>query len=461
MVGLGRAARAARAAPAAARRRGPVRARAQAHAARSCPRCVGLVTAPGSAAERDVLENARRRWPSVPFREVVRRHAGAARRRRGDRGVRAARPRPRGRRDRDRPRRRLGRGPAAVLRRGADPRRPRADVRRSSPRSATSRTRRSSTWSPTSARPPRPTPPSWWSPTWPRSCAASPGPATGSAPLLRQLLDRGAGRAGPPCARARPSPTRATLVRGAASTRSPSCVERARRTLGHALDRAADDIAHQRARARALSPLATLRRGLRRRPGRRRARADLRRRASSRGLLVRCGWPTVASTSTDPRHRDPRTTATADRHPGASDELTKLTYEAAREELIEVVRKLEAGGTTLEESLALWERGEQLATVCQEWLDGARSGWTPPARRTPLIRGRPDLSAPRLGGQAVTSDCRSLVGGRAVDQHGLRRRPRRRTPVSPPSSLKVAPGRLADLALDVTAGPLDRRRSST
>ncbi len=50
----------------------------------------------------------------------------------------------------------------------------------------------------------------------------------------------------------------------------------------------------------------------------------------------------------------------------------KLTYEAAREELIEVVRKLEAGGTTLEESLALWERGEQLAALCQEWLDGAR-----------------------------------------------------------------------------------------
>jgi exodeoxyribonuclease VII small subunit len=47
-------------------------------------------------------------------------------------------------------------------------------------------------------------------------------------------------------------------------------------------------------------------------------------------------------------------------------------YEEARAELIEVVRALEAGGTTLEESLALWERGEQLAAVCQGWLDGAR-----------------------------------------------------------------------------------------
>ena len=48
------------------------------------------------------------------------------------------------------------------------------------------------------------------------------------------------------------------------------------------------------------------------------------------------------------------------------------TYEAAREELIEVVRTLETGGTTLEESLALWERGEALARICQDWLDGAR-----------------------------------------------------------------------------------------
>jgi len=49
-----------------------------------------------------------------------------------------------------------------------------------------------------------------------------------------------------------------------------------------------------------------------------------------------------------------------------------LGYEQARDELIEVVRRLEAGGTTLEESLALWERGEQLAQICQGWLDGAR-----------------------------------------------------------------------------------------
>jgi exodeoxyribonuclease VII small subunit len=55
-----------------------------------------------------------------------------------------------------------------------------------------------------------------------------------------------------------------------------------------------------------------------------------------------------------------------------SDSPDRPGYEEARAELIEVVRTLEAGGTTLEESLALWERGEKLATICQEWLDGAR-----------------------------------------------------------------------------------------
>jgi exodeoxyribonuclease VII small subunit len=49
-----------------------------------------------------------------------------------------------------------------------------------------------------------------------------------------------------------------------------------------------------------------------------------------------------------------------------------LSYEQARAELEDVVRRLEAGGVPLEESLALWERGEELAGICQAWLDGAR-----------------------------------------------------------------------------------------
>ena len=49
------------------------------------------------------------------------------------------------------------------------------------------------------------------------------------------------------------------------------------------------------------------------------------------------------------------------------------SYEQARDELADVVRRLEAGGVTLEESLGLWERGEELARTCQQWLDGARA----------------------------------------------------------------------------------------
>lgn len=53
-------------------------------------------------------------------------------------------------------------------------------------------------------------------------------------------------------------------------------------------------------------------------------------------------------------------------------ETPEIPYEQARDELIEIVQKLETGGTSLEEALALWERGEKLAGICQQWLDGAK-----------------------------------------------------------------------------------------
>lgn len=53
-------------------------------------------------------------------------------------------------------------------------------------------------------------------------------------------------------------------------------------------------------------------------------------------------------------------------------DVPELSYEEAREQLVEVVRTLEAGGTSLAESLTLWERGEELAKICQDALDGAR-----------------------------------------------------------------------------------------
>ncbi|QJY44997.1 exodeoxyribonuclease VII small subunit [Pseudonocardia broussonetiae] len=52
--------------------------------------------------------------------------------------------------------------------------------------------------------------------------------------------------------------------------------------------------------------------------------------------------------------------------------VESLGYEQARDELVEVVRALEAGGLSLDESVALWERGEALAARCEEQLAGAR-----------------------------------------------------------------------------------------
>lgn len=68
----------------------------------------------------------------------------------------------------------------------------------------------------------------------------------------------------------------------------------------------------------------------------------------------------------------------------------ELSYEDAREELVEVVRRLETGGTNLEESLALWERGEKLAQICQGWLDGAKKRLD-----AAIAEGEPDQDATR------------------------------------------------------------------
>ncbi len=53
--------------------------------------------------------------------------------------------------------------------------------------------------------------------------------------------------------------------------------------------------------------------------------------------------------------------------------MAEPTYEQARDELATVVASLESGGLTLEESLALWERSEELSRICQTWLDAARA----------------------------------------------------------------------------------------
>ena len=54
-------------------------------------------------------------------------------------------------------------------------------------------------------------------------------------------------------------------------------------------------------------------------------------------------------------------------------EAAPLSYEEARDRLVEVVRQLESGSVPLSESMELWERGEKLAAICQQWLDGAKA----------------------------------------------------------------------------------------
>ena len=56
-----------------------------------------------------------------------------------------------------------------------------------------------------------------------------------------------------------------------------------------------------------------------------------------------------------------------------ADKEVSLSYEQARDQLTQIVASLEGGQSTLEESLALWERGEVLAKICQDWLDGAKA----------------------------------------------------------------------------------------
>ena len=81
-------------------------------------------------------------------------------------------------------------------------------------------------------------------------------------------------------------------------------------------------------------------------------------------------------------------TDSADVDPQAAKGSETLSYEQARDKLAAVVKRLEAGGLTLEQSLELWERGERLATVCGEWLDGAR------ARLTAAMARREDPDQP-------------------------------------------------------------------
>ena len=91
--------------------------------------------------------------------------------------------------------------------------------------------------------------------------------------------------------------------------------------------------------------------------------------------------------------------------PASGDEMpapATLGYEQARDELADVVRRLEAGGASLEDSLALWERGEELAAICQQRLDGARERLARADNQSSEHRAQrgADLSGDAVGGSS-------------------------------------------------------------
>ena len=163
------------------------------------------------------------------------------------------------------------------------------------------------------------------------------------------------------------------------STRTPSEVDRlrqaARGCLLRGLDQRGTDIAHVRHRLTALGPAATLARGYaivqRVTDGRRR-----RRRCCARSAEVAPGDRLRIRVGDGARGRLRASRERAANAKVSSDERAaggrQLGYEQARDELAEVVRALEAGGLSLDESVALWERGEALARRCEQQLAGAR-----------------------------------------------------------------------------------------
>jgi exodeoxyribonuclease VII small subunit len=74
-------------------------------------------------------------------------------------------------------------------------------------------------------------------------------------------------------------------------------------------------------------------------------------------------------------------------------------YEQARDELTELVKRLEAGGLTLEQSLDLWERGERLAAICEDWLEGARARLAAATASRENSGGRENSASRENGGQ--------------------------------------------------------------
>ncbi|MFI5427493.1 exodeoxyribonuclease VII small subunit [Aeromicrobium sp. UC242_57] len=185
---------------------------------------------------------------------------------------------------------------------------------------------------------------------------------------IRSMLDREA--RGLADLRSRPVLSRPATLIESEEDRLHDVRDRARRSLGHRLDRASDEIGHHLARVRGLSPLATLERGY--------AVAQL----PDGTVITSIGQVSAGAPLHDPgrrRHHHGQHPI----HRGAPPWLTppprtpspRPTSATSRPATSSSpsCRSLETGGTSLDESLALWERGELLAGICQQWLDGAKA----------------------------------------------------------------------------------------
>lgn len=98
---------------------------------------------------------------------------------------------------------------------------------------------------------------------------------------------------------------------------------------------------------------------------------------------------------------EPQKKADADKH--AKNDVSKLSYEQARDELVKVVSELEQGSSSLEDSLALWERGEALANRCEEWLIGAKARLDAARAGTPAAQASVDPAAGSTTAESATA----------------------------------------------------------
>ena len=403
------------------------------------PRRVGLVCGRASAAEKDVVENARRRWPAVRFeiREVAVQGPDAV-----TEVVAALREldaRPGGRRHRHRPRRRRARGPAAVQQRGPGPGGRRGPAPPSSAPSATTSTPRCSTSSPTSAPPRRPTPAKLVVPDAGRASAPpSTPPATGCTGARRPP---GRARAAGTCA---PCVSRPVMADPSApSSRAPAQELDALRARARRRVQAGCTVPPTRSstcarRCGALSPLSTLERGYAV-VQHATAASSWTRTTSRRTSCCGCAWP--AATSACARSADARRPCAASRAAGTGAAPRRAGRDGrCRAPVVGCPRGsrrppaapaaartsptsptcLRAGPRRAHRdrrassraarsaSRTAWrcgERGEALAAHCSTWLDGAEAklGEPPAASREPTPTRRADdrSSAPvsRPGGR--------------------------------------------------------------